>query len=84
MVAGIWVYSLTMVSPTLSKTYDMPGYGRFGYNEDLGKCGYDDVQGPRVLFYSIGFGVPLILIVVSYFGIWTITMKSSSSLKCSG
>ena len=80
MVAGIWVYAFAMVAPTLSNTYGMSGYGTFGYNEALGKCDYDD-DGFDDVFYSIGFCLPLILIVLSYFGIRRITLRSSSNLK---
>ena len=75
MVFGIWFYALGMVTPTISGIY-----GNFGYNEYLGKCDYitKDDNTPRVVFYSLGFGLPLILIVVSYFGT---TIKSSLFLK---
>ena len=36
---------------------------------------------PRVLFLSIGFLLPLVMIVASYFTIWRTTIKSSSFLK---
>ena len=67
-----------MVAPTISGIF-----GEFGYNEDLGRCVYitKDDNTPRVLFYSLGFGLPLILIVISYFGIWRTTIKSGLFLK---
>ena len=81
MVCGIWVYALGMVAPTISGIY-----GTFGYNKDLGKCDYISIHKydcgrPRQLFYSLGFGLPLILIVISYFGIWRTTIKSGLFLK---
>ena len=78
MVVGIWVYSFLMVLPTM-----MDKYGHFGYADDLGKCDYitkDDVD-PKLLFITVGFGFPLILIVVSYFVIWRTSTKSSVFLK---
>ena len=36
---------------------------------------------PRVVFLSIGFLLPLVMIVASYFTIWRTTIKSSSFLK---
>ena len=87
MVLTIWLYALVMVTPTLTTTLTIPAQGKigysgaFGYNPGLGKCDYMDSNGPRVLFYTIGFGLPLILIVVSYAGIWRTTTHSSSSLQ---
>ena len=78
MVFGIWVYALGMVTPTISGIY-----GNFGYNEYLGKGDYITKENntPRVVFYSLGYGLPLILIVVSYFGIWRTTIRSYLILK---
>ena len=77
---GFWNLGdvLAMVVPTISGIY-----GNFGYNEYLGKCDYitEDDNTPRTIFYSLGFGLPLILIVVSYFGIWITTIKSGLFLK---
>ena len=69
-------------------------YGTFGYNVRLGKCDYlsdsearddwseeDDKIHPRVLFLSVGFILPMIMIVVSYFTIWRTSIMSSSFLK---
>ena len=87
MVLTIWLYALVMVTPTLTTTLTIPAQGKigysgaFGYNPGLGKCDYMDSNGPRVLFYTIGFGLPLILIVVSYAGIWRTTTHSSSSVQ---
>jgi hypothetical protein len=77
-VLGIWAYAFVMIIPTM-----LGKYGSFGYAKDLGKCDYilNDGVDPRVLFYSLGFGLPAILIIVSYFGIWRTTTKSSSFLK---
>ena len=48
-----------------------------------GKCDYIEKGevDPKYLFYSIGFGLPAIIIIVSYFIIWKTTLKSSSFLK---
>ena len=77
-VIGIWVYAMVMVIPTATGSY-----GAFDYAPLLGKCDYVDKNGvnPRYLFYSIGFGLPAIIIIVSYFIIWRTTLKSSSFLK---
>ena len=91
MVLTIWLYALAMVTPTLSNSINNPsleddiqGYtGTFGYNTMLGKCDYMDNNGPRVLFYTLGFGLPLILIVACYSGIWRTTTLSSSTLDTS-
>ena len=69
-------------------------FGTFGYNVRLGKCDYlsdsearddwseeDDKIRPRVLFLSVGFILPMIMIVVSYFTIWRTSIMSSSFLK---
>ena len=70
-------------------------YGTFGYNVRLGRCAYlsnseagDDwseedekIHHPRVLFISVGFILPMIMIVVSYFTIWRTSIMSSSFLK---
>ena len=53
-------------------------FGKFGYNERLEKSDYmnDDIdEDLRRLFYSIEFGLPFALIVVSYFGIWRKNIK---------
>ena len=79
IVIGIWVYAFMMVLPTICGFH-----GEFGYNEDLGKCDYIETEtddDPRLFFYSIGFGLPLILIVVSYYSIWRNATKLSSFLK---
>ena len=69
-------------------------YGTFGYNVRLGKCDYlsvsearddwseeDEEIHPRVLFLSVGFILPMIMIVVSYFTIGRTSIMSSSFLK---
>ena len=76
---GIWVYALLMVIPTI-----MGKYGSFGYAADLGKCYViisKDGVDPRRLLYTLGFGIPFILIVASYFAIWRMSTRSSSFLK---
>ena len=80
MVLGTWVYATLLVFPTL-----FHWYGKFGYDPELGKCDYLNVGKssihPRQLFLGIGFTVPMVIIVVSYFTIWRTTIKSSSFLK---
>ena len=78
IVVMIWVYALMMIIPTM-----LGQHGTFGFNEEMVKCGYVNKDGvdPKIVFYSIGFGLPAILIVASYFGIWMSTTKSSSFLK---
>ena len=81
IAGGIWFYAFLMVFPTITGDF-----GKFGYNERLQKCDYmddeDDIdEDLRRLFYSIEFGLPFILIVVSYFGIWRKTTKLASFLK---
>ena len=77
-VVGIWVYALVMVMPTATGSY-----GAFDYVSHLGKCEYiiKNEVNPKYLFWSIGFGLPAIIIIVSYFIIWRTTLKSSSFLK---
>ena len=81
MVFAIWLYALLLVLPT-----SLNWYGQFGYVTELGKCDYlsprhsGDLH-PRKLAMSIGFLVPLVLIVFSYVTIWRTTIKSSSFLK---
>ena len=67
-----------MILPTM-----MGRYGSFGYTKELGKCDYivKDGVDPKVLFYSLGFGIPAVMIILSYFGTWRTTLKSSSSLN---
>ena len=80
MVLAIWVYAFILVLPTILK-----GYGEFGYDHILGKCDYINPDSyhvhPRQLFLGIGFSVPMVVILVSYFTIWRTTRKSSSFLK---
>ena len=80
MVGEIWLYALLMVIPTISGNLGYnTGLGKFGNHSRLGKCEYIDGDFDvdlddhlRTIFYSFEFGVPFILIVVSYFGIWSI------------
>ena len=80
MVAAIWLYSFLLVLPTI-----LTWHGEFGFAEELGKCDYlKPSEGhfhPRKLYMSIGFLVPLLLIVLSYLTIWRTSIKSSSFLK---
>ena len=80
-------------SQFLNFSLGLPGYGTFGYNKHRGKCDYmddnddkddNDDNGPRALFMSLGFGLPFILIVASYFGIWRTSILSGAILKPSG
>ena len=89
MVLAIWIYSFLLILPsilgTLKGEYGA-GYGEFGYAKELGKCDYLSPENegdihPRNLYMSIGFLVPLLLIVISYITIWRTTIKSSSFLK---
>ena len=79
IAGGIWFYAFLMFFPTITGHF-----GKFGYNTRLEKCDYmdDDIdEDLRRLFYSIEFGLPFALIVVSYFGIWRKTTKSASFVK---
>ena len=79
IAGGIWCYAFLMVFPSITGNF-----GSFGYNERLEKCDYmdDDIdEDLRRLFYSIESGLSIVLIVVSYFGIWRKSTKSASSLK---
>ena len=78
---GLWTYSFLLVLPTILELH-----GKFGYDKDLGKCGYlkremDETPDPRSLYFSIGFLNPLIIMLVSYYRIWRKTISSSSFLK---
>ena len=77
-VVGIWIYALVMVIPTATGNY-----GAFGYVFLMRKCDYIEKNGvnPKYLFFTIGFVLPAIIIIVSYFIIWRTTLKSSSFLK---
>ena len=80
VVVCVWVYAIILVLPTSLKMY-----GKFGYDPHLGKCDFivtePDKIHPRVMFLSIGFIIPMIMIIVSYSTIWRTTVKSSSFLK---
>ena len=75
---AIWVYALLMIIPTM-----LGKYGSFGYSAHLGKCDYIQMDGvdARPLFFSVGFGLPAVIILFSYFLIWNSTTRSSSFLK---
>ena len=80
VVAAIWLYSALLVLPTV-----LSWHGEFGFAEELGKCDYlrpgEGTFHPRKLYMSIGFLVPLLLIVLSYLTFWRTSIKSSSFLK---
>ena len=78
MVVGIWVYALILVFPTM-----VGKYGSFGFDEEEAKCDCIAKDGvdPRWILLSVGGGLPLILIIFSYYGIWRTVTKSSSGLK---
>ena len=80
MVICIWVYGIILVLPTW-----VGWYGRFGYDSRLGKCDFQDTGDtlihPHKLFLGVGFIIPFILIMVSYFTIWRTSIRSSSFLK---
>ena len=77
-VFGIWVYAFVMVIPTVAGKY-----GTFQYSPESGKCDYlaNDYGDPRVFLFSVGFGLPFILIVVGNHGIWKLTTKSSRCVR---
>ena len=80
MVAAIWLYSFLLVLPTI-----LSWHGELGFAEELGKCDYlrpsEGNFHPRKLYMSIGFLVPLLLIVLSYLTVWRTSIKSSEFLK---
>jgi len=80
MVVSIWVYAGIMVLPSLPS---IELYGKFGYDKDFGKCDYmaKDGKDPKLLFWSLGFCLPLIIIVVSYLIIWRSSTQSSLYLR---
>ena len=85
MIFLIWAYPLGIVVPTISNTLGRQGYGKFGYNQRLGKCDYmdDDGNTSSIISYSLGFGLPFLMMIVSYFQIWRKTNKSISALNSS-
>jgi hypothetical protein len=80
MVGGIWFYALLVLFMPL-----IGNFGHFGYSERLNKCDYiedEDVdENSRKMFYFIAFGLPSLLVVASYFRIWTSTTDLSSIVK---
>ena len=81
IVLGVWVYSFLLVLPTILEVH-----GKFGYDAELGKCGYlkkdvNETPDPRSLYFSVGFLNPLIIMIISYYKIWRKSMSSSSFLK---
>ena len=61
-------------------------FGMFGYNRNVGKCDFirrkdKDKANPHTVFYSIGFLVPLIIIIISYGRIFITTRKSAAYLR---
>jgi hypothetical protein len=77
MVGGIWLYAILIVfAPIIGH------FGRFGYNVKQRKCGYLEVdENLGKVMDSIEFGLPFILMVVSYFRIWRKTRKLTSVVK---
>jgi hypothetical protein len=63
-------------------------YGTFGYNCGIEKCDfivspdYDDF--PQTMYFTIGWLVPLILIVFSYVVIWIYVRKAAQYLRTNG
>ena len=77
MVGGIWFYALLIVFTPI-----IGNFGHFGYNDYQRKCGYLEVdENLGKLMDSIEFGLPFILMVVSYFRIWRKTTKLYSVVK---
>ena len=77
MVGGIWLYALLIVFIPI-----LGNFRHFGYNDRQRKCDYIEVdENLGKLFNSIQFGLPFILMVVSYFKIWRKSQKSTSSVK---
>ena len=74
LIAGIWIFAAVITLPT---TFDL--YGSFGYDETVGKCDYL-VDGPSVVmvYYSVTFGSPALLILFSYSLIWIKGLHSSA------
>ena len=77
-VIGIWTYACAMIIPTI-----LMKYGSFGYSKELGKCDYIEWDGidAKPLFWSIGFGLPALLIVFSNIILIWQSIKKSSFLK---
>ena len=71
-VFGIWLYALLMVIPI-----SFGIFGTFEYNPCSGKCDYIDRDDERYYWFSIEFGLPCILIVASYTGIWKVARRST-------
>ena len=77
MVVGIWLYALFIVFIPI-----IGNVRHFGYNVRQKKCDYIEVnENLGKLFNSIQFGLPFILMVVSYFEILRKSKKSTSSVK---
>ncbi|XP_023331522.1 protein trapped in endoderm-1 isoform X2 [Eurytemora carolleeae] len=78
VVLSIWVYAALLVSPSFFNIY-----GQFGYNRKMGKCDFLELNenDPHVLFYTVGFLVPLCILLVSYAIIWRMSRESSKFLK---
>jgi len=80
-VGFVWLYAFFLVLPTI-----FSWYGKFGYDPELGKCGYLSTNPckvhPRKVFFSIAFFLPLSIMVKSYFTIWrTCSTNNSTVLK---
>ena len=74
IVLGIWVYAFILILPSLYMK-------SFGYNHQLGKCDYIHDEGqvdPMPIFFSVAFGIPALMIVLCYFGIWKTVHQSSN------
>ena len=77
------MYATVLVFPTIFDWYD-----EFGYEGVRGKCDYihdeskyNYVVSAKQFSFGIAFAVPMLLIVVSYFTLCTITRNNSSYLK---
>ncbi|TRY76927.1 hypothetical protein TCAL_13052 [Tigriopus californicus] len=80
IVLAIWVYAAILVSIVLTEIY-----GKFGYNCMIGKCDFLRVQpnrmDPHLVFYSIAFGIPCFVILISYSVIWCYAKNSAKYLR---
>ncbi len=86
IIAGIWLYAVALVLPSVTG-----GVGSLGYNCRGGKCdflGNDDGNkeelSPHVIFYLIGFSLPCAVILLSYLFIWCYVRASTHFLRKTG
>ncbi|KAF0287533.1 Protein trapped in endoderm-1 [Amphibalanus amphitrite] len=77
-IAGIWSFSLVMLTPTLAGAW-----GRFGYLPRLQCCAILPVNGrsPNVALFMITFLTPCAVISVCYLAILIAVMRSQHALR---